>query len=223
MRTLTIDVAEVIIPNITFPYRYNASATYEALVFVGISGVTQICGNDCGLWQMGFFYLYTPEGDFGVYPWYEWYPGQAMILTTEYQISIGDHIRMTATVNDELNVGTAIWEDFTTKLSYTFDEQRPANSSFNPNVAEWIVENYMWIDPNLLFPDFGTMEWFNITPISTRGRKVPISQAGTLDAEPLRDGRYLTKCENHSKTDSTTCKWLGYADIFPEQAGVSQK
>jgi hypothetical protein len=111
--------AEVIIPNITFPYGYNASATYSSSVWVGIGGDKNTCDDPArikngGLIQGGYYYLYDPQGDFGVFAFYEWFPDPPIFLddTEGIETAIGDHVRMTITQKDNVT-GTFTWENFT--------------------------------------------------------------------------------------------------------------
>ena len=111
--------AEVIIPNITFPYGYNSSAWYGSSVWVGIGGDLNRCDdpkliNQGGIIQGGYYYLYDKEGDFGVFAFYEWFPNPPIFLddTEGILTDIGDHVRMTVTQTDN-RTGTYTWENFT--------------------------------------------------------------------------------------------------------------
>lgn len=111
--------AEVIIPNITFPYGYNASVQYGSSVWVGIGGDANTCDdparvNNGGLIQGGYYYLYNPQGDFGVFAFYEWFPDPPVFLddTEGILTNIGDHVRMTVTQKGN-TTGTFTWENFT--------------------------------------------------------------------------------------------------------------
>jgi hypothetical protein len=111
--------AEVVIPNITFPYGYNSSAYYASSVWVGIGGDDNTCDNPElinreGIIQGGYYYLYDKEGDFGVFAFYEWFPNPPVFLddTEGLLTDIGDHVRMTVTQKDN-RPGTYTWENFT--------------------------------------------------------------------------------------------------------------
>lgn len=108
--------AEVIIPNITFPYGYNSSAWYGSSVWVGIGGDENTCDDRSkgGLIQGGYYYLYDKEGDFGVFAFYEWWPDPPVMMDNTYGIKtdIGDHVRMTVTQKDN-TTGTYLWENLT--------------------------------------------------------------------------------------------------------------
>lgn len=114
--------AEVVIPNITFPYGYNSSAYYSSSVWVGIGGDANRCddanlvNHQGGLIQGGYYYMYDKEGDFGVFAFYEWWPDNPVFLDDAEGIltNIGDHVRMTVTQKDN-TTGTFIWENFTQK------------------------------------------------------------------------------------------------------------
>ncbi|GKT96579.1 aspergillopepsin-2 heavy chain [Colletotrichum tofieldiae] len=108
--------AEVVIPNITFPYGYDPKSTYSASVWVGISGYDDFCdvSSPTGLLQGGYYYLYDPQGDFGVFAFYEWSPDGPVFLDDTQKIltNIGDHVRMTVTQTNN-NTGTYTWENLT--------------------------------------------------------------------------------------------------------------
>ncbi|EXL98131.1 concanavalin A-like lectin/glucanase domain-containing protein [Fusarium oxysporum II5] len=214
--------AEVIIPNITFPYGYNASARYGASVWVGIGGDQNTCDdpariNNGGLIQGGYYYLYDPEGDFGVFAFYEWFPDGPVFLddTEGIETSIGDHVRMTVTQKDNVT-GTFTWENFTSDKKFTKELKAPVNGTLCTNHAEWIVESFMTTkDHETLFPDFGELHFTEIKAISAANEEVSLQEHGIIvEAEPvLGNGKYLTDCEI-TGSDATKCKWLGYKGIF---------
>ncbi|WKT52453.1 Peptidase G1 [Fusarium oxysporum f. sp. vasinfectum] len=214
--------AEVIIPNITFPYGYNASARYGSSVWVGIGGDQNTCDdpariNNGGLIQGGYYYLYDPEGDFGVFAFYEWFPDGPVFLddTEGIETAIGDHVRMTVTQKDNVT-GTFTWENFTSDKKFTKELKAPVNGTLCTNHAEWIVESFMTTkDHETLFPDFGELHFTGIKAISVANEEVSLQEYGIIvEAEPvLGNGKYLTDCEI-TGLDATTCKWLGYKGIF---------
>lgn len=111
--------AEMIIPNVTFPNGYNSSTTYGASVWVGIGGDANACDdpqrvNDGGLLQGGFYYLIDPQGDFGVFAFYEWLPLDQVFLDDTQGIltDFGDHVRFSVSQKDNVT-GTYTWENFT--------------------------------------------------------------------------------------------------------------
>uniref|UniRef100_A0A0D2YED6 Uncharacterized protein n=1 Tax=Fusarium oxysporum (strain Fo5176) TaxID=660025 RepID=A0A0D2YED6_FUSOF len=167
------------------------SARYGSSVWVGIGGDQNTCDdpariNNGGLIQGGYYYLYDPEGDFGVFAFYEWFPDGPVFLddTEGIETAIGDHVRMTVTQKD--------------------------------NVTEWIVESFMTTkDHETLFPDFGELHFTDIKAISAANEEVSLQEHGIIvEAEPvLGNGKYLTDCEI-TGSDATTCKWLGYKGIF---------
>ncbi|SCO92157.1 uncharacterized protein FRV6_16285 [Fusarium oxysporum] len=193
--------AEVIIPNITFPYGYNASARYGSSVWVGIGGDQNTCDdpariNNGGLIQGGYYYLYDPEGDFGVFAFYEWFPDGPVFLddTEGIETAIGDHVRMTVTQKDNVT-GTFTWENFTSDKKFTKELKAPVNGTLCTNHAEWIVESFMTTkDHETLFPDFGELHFTDIKAISAANEEVSLQEHGiVVEAEPvLGNGKYLT-------------------------------
>lgn len=68
--------AELVIPKIIFPTNgRNKSATYSTSVWVGFGGYNFAIDGYAsaldGILQTGFYYLFDPEGDAGVYAFYE--------------------------------------------------------------------------------------------------------------------------------------------------------
>ncbi|KAI8402573.1 hypothetical protein FOFC_17888 [Fusarium oxysporum] len=193
--------AEVIIPNITFPYGYNASARYGSSVWVGIGGDQNTCDdpariNNGGLIQGGYYYLYDPEGDFGVFAFYEWFPDGPVFLddTEGIETAIGDHVRMTVTQKDNVT-GSFTWENFTSDKKFTKELKAPVNGTLCTNHAEWIVESFMTTkDHDTLFPDFGELHFTDIKAISAANEEVSLQEHGIIvEAEPvLGNGKYLT-------------------------------
>lgn len=111
--------AKMIIPNITFPYGYNATARYSSSVWVGIGGDPNACDNpelvnNGGLLQGGYYYMCDKEGDFGVFAFYEWIPLAPVLLDNTQSIltDIGDHVRMSVSQKDNFT-RTYTWENFT--------------------------------------------------------------------------------------------------------------
>ncbi|KAF5654193.1 hypothetical protein FCIRC_13988 [Fusarium circinatum] len=215
--------AEVIIPNITFPYGYNASASYGASVWVGIGGDENTCDDPAriksgGIIQGGYYYLYDPQGDFGVFAFYEWWPDQQVFLddTEGIDTAIGDHVRMTVTQKDNVT-GTFTWENFTSNKKFTKELKAPVNGTLCTNHADWIVESFMTRqNHDSLFPDFGELSFTNIKAVSVANEEISLQEHGILvEANPLYQDmkKNLTSCELVA-SDITTCKWLGYKGIF---------
>ncbi|KAF5258327.1 hypothetical protein FOXYS1_11104 [Fusarium oxysporum] len=204
--------AEVIIPNITFPYGYNASARYGSSVWVGIGGDQNTCDdpariNNGGLIQGGYYYLYDPEGDFGVFAFYEWFPDGPVFLddTEGIETAIGDHVRMTVTQKDNVT-GTFTWENFTSDKKFTKELKAPVNGTLCTNHAEWIVESFMTTkDHETLFPDFGELHFTDIKAISAANEEVSLQEHGIIvEAEPvLGNGKYLTDLLFDEMQDTT--------------------
>ncbi|KAJ4252922.1 hypothetical protein NW762_010828 [Fusarium torreyae] len=213
--------AEVVIPNINFPYGYNSSAYYSSSVWVGIGGDKNTCDdparvNNGGLIQGGYYYMYDKEGDFGVYAFYEWFPDPPVFLddTEGIKTNIGDHVRMTVTQKDN-TTGTFTWENLSQNLTFEKDLKAPANGTLCTNHAEWIIESFMSKDdPELFFPDFGELTFSNVKAVSEAGEPASLADGIIVTAEPeLHSGRFLASCEM-VLPDATTCKWLGYKGIF---------
>ncbi|KAJ3543863.1 hypothetical protein NM208_g3358 [Fusarium decemcellulare] len=213
--------AEVVIPNITFPYGYNASASYSSSVWVGIGGDANTCDDPArvhngGLIQGGYYYMYNPQGDFGVFAFYEWFPDPPIFLddTEGIETAIGDHVRMTVTQKDN-TTGTFTWENFSSNKRFTKDLKAPANGTLCTNHAEWIVESFMTPEqPDTLFPDFGDLSFTNVKAVSEAGKQASLADGIVVTAETvLNSGKYLTSCEIVA-LDATTCKWVGYKGIF---------
>ncbi|KAF6516084.1 hypothetical protein HZS61_004825 [Fusarium oxysporum f. sp. conglutinans] len=204
--------AEVIIPNITFPYGYNASARYGSSVWVGIGGDQNTCDdpariNNGGLIQGGYYYLYDPEGDFGVFAFYEWFPDGPVFLddTEGIETAIGDHVRMTVTQKDNVT-GSFTWENFTSDKKFTKELKAPVNGTLCTNHAEWIVESFMTTkDHDTLFPDFGELHFTDIKAISAANEEVSLQEHGIIvEAEPvLGNGKYLTDLLSDEMQDTT--------------------
>ncbi|KAI7766951.1 hypothetical protein LZL87_013563 [Fusarium oxysporum] len=204
--------AEVIIPNITFPYGYNASARYGCSVWVGIGGDQNTCDdpariNNGGLIQGGYYYLYDPEGDFGVFAFYEWFPDGPVFLddTEGIETAIGDRVRMTVTQKDNVT-GTFTWENFTSDKKFTKELKAPVNGTLCTNHAEWIVESFMTTkDHETLFPDFGELRFTDIKAISAANEEVSLQEHGIIvEAEPvLGNGKYLTDLPPDEMQDTT--------------------
>ncbi|CAJ0549942.1 Ff.00g065370.m01.CDS01 [Fusarium sp. VM40] len=212
---------EVIIPNITFPYGYNASAQYGSSVWVGIGGDANTCDdparvNNGGLIQGGYYYLYDPQGDFGVFAFYEWFPDPPVFLddTEGILTNIGDHVRMTVTQKGN-TTGTFTWENLTQNKKFSKDLKAPVNGTLCTNHAEWIIESFMSKDdPDNLFPNFGELSFINTKAVSEAGKPATLAEGIVVTAEPeLNSGKHLTSCEME-KADVTTCKWLGYKGVF---------
>ncbi|KAF4975506.1 hypothetical protein FDECE_18567, partial [Fusarium decemcellulare] len=184
--------AEVIIPNITFPYGYNASASYSSSVWVGIGGDANTCDDPArihngGLIQGGYYYMYNPQGDFGVFAFYQWFPDPPIFLddTEGIETAIGDHVRMTVTQKDN-TTGTFIWENFTSNKKLTKDLKAPTNGTLCTNHAEWIVESFMTPDqPDTLFPDFGDLMFTNVKAVSEAGKDASLADGIIVNAEPV--------------------------------------
>ncbi|KAH6988567.1 concanavalin A-like lectin/glucanase domain-containing protein [Ilyonectria destructans] len=213
--------AEVVIPNITFPYGYNSSAYYASSVWVGIGGDQNTCdspnwANNGGLIQGGYYYLYDKEGDFGVFAFYEWFPNPPIFLddTEGILTDIGDHVRMTVTQKDN-TTGTFTWENLTQDKKFEVDLAAPVNGTLCTNHAEWIIETFMTPEnPDSYFPDFGELSFTNIKAVSEAGKAASLADGIIVAAEPKSNsGRYLTSCEI-VELDGTTCRWLGYKGIF---------
>ncbi|KAF5024580.1 hypothetical protein F66182_3343 [Fusarium sp. NRRL 66182] len=213
--------ADVIIPNITFPYGYNASARYTSSVWVGIGGDQNVCDdwgipNAGGLIQVGYYYLYNPEGDFGVFAFYEWWPEPPVLLDNTEGIvtNIGDHVRMTVTQKGN-TTGTVIWENLTTKEKFTRDIKAGVNGTLCANHAEWMIESFMTEENHeTQFPDFGELRFNNIKATSVAGEQASLADSILLAAEPIMgSGKQLARCDI-IQPDATTCKWLGYEGMF---------
>ncbi|EXA29088.1 hypothetical protein FOVG_19376 [Fusarium oxysporum f. sp. pisi HDV247] len=213
--------AEVVIPNITFPYGYNASASYSSSVWVGIGGDQNTCDDPArvhngGLILGGYYYMYNPQGDFGVFAFYEWFPDPPHFLDNEHGIltNIGDHVRMTVKQKDN-TTGTFTWENLSQNIKFEKDLKAPANGTLCTNHAEWIIESFMTEnDHETLFPDFGELTFTNVKAVSEGGKPASLADGIIVTAEPeLHSGKYLTSCEM-VLPDATTCKWLGYKGIF---------
>ncbi|KAM0425892.1 hypothetical protein ACHAPT_008830 [Fusarium lateritium] len=213
--------AEVVIPNITFPYGYNSSAYYSSSVWVGIGGDQNTCDdpdrvNKGGLIQGGYYYLYDKEGDFGVFAFYEWFPNPPIFLDNTEGIltDIGDHVRMTVTQKDNIT-GTFTWENFTQNKKFEIDLTAPDNGTLCTNHAEWIVESFMTPEnPDFYFPDFDELTFTKVKAVSEKGETASLADGIIVTAEPLlNSGKYLTSCEMVD-SETTTCKWLGYKGIF---------
>ncbi|KAI1020253.1 hypothetical protein LB503_006098, partial [Fusarium chuoi] len=204
--------AEVIIPNITFPDGYNASATYSSSVWVGIGGDQNTCDDPArikngGILQGGYYYLYDPEGDFGVFAFYEWFPNPPIFLddTEGINTAIGDHVRMTITQKDNVT-GTFTWENFTSNKKFTTDLKAPVNGTLCINHADWIIESFMTRNNHdTLFPDFGKLSFTNIRAVSEANEEISLQEHGiVVEANPLYPSgkKNLTNCKMGS--DITT-------------------
>ncbi|KZL85930.1 acid proteinase [Colletotrichum incanum] len=212
--------AEVVIPNITFPYGYDPKSTYSASVWVGISGYDDFCdvSGPTGLLQGGYYYLYDPQGDFGVFAFYEWFPDGPVFLDDTQNIltNIGDRVRITVTQMNN-NTGTYTWENLSQGKKFVKSLTAPTNGTLCTNTAEWVVETFMSETAHdFLYPDFGTLEFTNIKAIAENGKVASLSDAYYYDAEPLLNGKRLTSCSIHPETSSTTCSWLGYQGVFSD-------
>ncbi|KAH7109197.1 concanavalin A-like lectin/glucanase domain-containing protein [Dactylonectria macrodidyma] len=178
--------AEVVIPNITFPYGYNASAYYSSSVWVGIGGDQNTCDdpnrvNNGGLIQGGYYYLYDKYGDFGVFAFYEWFPNPPVFLddTEGILTDIGDHVRMAVTQNDN-TTGTFTWENLTQDKKFEIDSTAPVNGTLCTNHAEWIVESFMKPeDPDSYFPDFSELTFTNIKAVSEAGKAASLADGSS--------------------------------------------
>ncbi|KAJ4348972.1 hypothetical protein N0V95_005020 [Ascochyta clinopodiicola] len=207
--------AEMIIPNVTFPYGYNATETYSSSVWVGIGGDANACDNpervnNGGLIQGGFYYMYDKEGDFGVFAFYEWFPEAPVFLDDTQSIltDIGDHVRMSVSQKDNVT-GTYTWENFTKNKKFSIDLKAPANGTLCTNHAEWIVESFLTEDDPYLFPDFGELTFTKAKALTERDEVAPLSNAKLITAQPVLHGWNLTKCDI-IQPDAVTCKWLGH-------------
>ncbi|UPX12673.1 uncharacterized protein EKO05_0003214 [Ascochyta rabiei] len=207
--------AEMIIPNITFPHGYNASATYSSSVWVGIGGDQNMCDNpervnNGGLIQGGFYYMYDPQGDHGVFAFYEWFPLDPVFLDDTHGIltDIGDHVRMSVSQKNNIT-GTYTWENFTKNKKFSIDLKAPVNGTLCTNHAEWIVESFLTQSDPFLFPDFGQLTFTKAKAITEKNEVAPLSNGKLITAQPVLHGHNLTKC-NFIQPDGVTCKWNGF-------------
>ncbi|KAF9691032.1 hypothetical protein EKO04_011270 [Ascochyta lentis] len=155
--------------------------------------------------------MYDPQGDFGVFAFYEWFPSAPVFLddTEGILTDIGDHVRMSVTQKDNVT-GTYTWENFTKNQTFTIDLKAPSiNGTLCTNHAEWIVESFMYGDDPYYFTDFGDLTFTEVEAITEAGEVAPLSDAEVITAQPILNGYNLTKCEI-LQPDAVKCKWLGY-------------
>lgn len=192
--------AELVIPKIIFPTNgRNKSATYSTSVWVGFGGYNFAIDGYAsaldGMLMTGFYYLFDPEGDAGVYAFHEWYPDGVKWFDEDDgldpKIEMGDRIRMT--VNDTSTPlgasGIVMFENLTKNITVSKRVEMPKNGEIDYSMAEWIVESFAPNEPNDV--NFGTMHWENMNAIQVDG-SADLGNAYFLEAFKNSSTTYTT-------------------------------
>jgi hypothetical protein len=208
--------AEMVIPNITFQWGYNSTSDYEASVWVGFGGYNYYIGSNNyssqykGVFNTGFYYLFDPLGDYGVYPFYEWWPGNEQYWNIS--LEMGDHVRFTATQTSN-STGHVLFENLSRGVSASEELIAPEGSEVDLSMVEWIIQSFMADYPTTDFPDFGTMKWENMIAAKSDGTEAALADAYFIEANgqvnDTNTGYYLVSVDIEPP-QCMNCKWLGY-------------
>jgi hypothetical protein len=210
-KTFNYVSAEMIVPNITFPEGgYNSSINYESSVWIGFSGYENFYTDSTprGLWQTGFYYLFDTYGDFGVYPFYEWYPDGPLFWDTQGNdllLKVGHKIRMTLEISSDSN-GTAVFENLSSGKVGTATMGAPVNGTLDSRMAEWVVEEFIGGDPGVVYPNYGVMKWSKMVAKTTDGKTASLKDAYYMNA--AGSGKEVSDCSIHPPS-SMSCAWEG--------------
>jgi hypothetical protein len=210
----------MVVPKVTFPQGYSKDNYYSNSVWVGFSGYNYLipgqkkASTSTALLQTGFYYLFDKEGDYGIYPFYEFYPDKAIFfddLKIDVKTTFGDKIRMTVTASST-TAGTILYENLTTGKSSTKTLTAPAGTFLDLSIVEWISEDFT--DASGLpggdrSVDYGTMTFSDMKATFSDGSVDDLTNAFKLESTNGKaDGRFAAVSINPA-SKSASLKFLG--------------
>jgi hypothetical protein len=209
----------MVVPKVTFPQGYSKDNLYESAAFVGFSGYTYLIpgqkasSKSTATLQVGFQYIFDKEGDYGVYPYYEFYPGDTQFfdnLGIDVKTTFGDKIRMTASASST-TAGTILYENLTTGKSSTKSVTAPAGTFLDLSIVEWISEDFTAakLAKTDYSTDYGTMTFSDMTATFSDGTVDDLTNAFKLESDHGVTGGRFAAVSINPASKSETLAFLG--------------
>lgn len=145
----------------------SGPGTWWGAAWVGIDLGT---GAENGLLQTGVDWAVQVDNTgnevYGYWGWYEWFPTAWQDYDDDLDIWPGDVIEL-AVQADSASQGTTYLNDVTGQQSYNETLTAPSPAShLQLQTADWIVEDFTEGGSNVLFANFGTVQFFDCLALS---------------------------------------------------------